>query len=414
LARLIFINRYFYPDHSATAQLLSDLAFHLADGGQEVHVVTSRQIYDDAKVQLEGLENVRDVRVHRVQTSRRGRGGLVGRAADQLSFHAAAAPLLMRLLAAGDIIIAKTDPPLVSVLAARIARLRGARLVNWLQDLYPEVMLRLGVSLPGARVLARLRDGSLRAAEANVVIGDLMAAHVQDMGAANVHVIPNWVDDEAIRPVPASENSLRRDWGLAGKFVVGYSGNLGRAHEIDTVLAAATELRDRSDIVFLFVGDGYWRPELEARVAARGLGNFVFRPYQPTEALALSLGVADVHWLSLRPELEGLIVPSKFYGIAAAGRPLIAVTSPTGEIARLVAKYQCGYVVPVGEGTRLAAFIRQLAGDETLVAKMGTLARAMLEDHFSRAQALRSWSDLLSGLRATPHGEPRHTPPRKD
>jgi colanic acid biosynthesis glycosyl transferase WcaI len=239
-------------------------------------------------------------------------------------------------------VIAKTDPPLLSVAVAPTARRRRARLVNWLQDIYPETTAVLGVPLvrgPIAEALAALRNRSLRNAEATVVAGALMADRIKALGVppARVHVIANWCDDEVIRPLQPANNPLREAWHLAGKFVVGYSGNLGRAHEFETMLAAAAQLRNEPRIVFLVIGGGKQFEAMAKAVKAHGLERtFRFRTYQERAMLPHSLTVSDVHWLSLDPELEGLIVPSKFYGIAAAGRPIVMIGDQQGEIGRLV------------------------------------------------------------------------------
>ena len=209
----------------------------------------------------------------------------------------------------------------------------------------------------------------------------------------------NWCDDEDIRPVSASENRLRREWGLENRFVVGYSGNLGRSHEYATVLDAASRLRDEPRIVFLFIGGGSRLDELARRVRETGLAaQFRFLPYQERVRLKFSLGVPDLHWLSLKPELEGLIVPSKFYGIAAAGRPVIAVTASDGEIARLVRDHRCGVAIAPGDGAALAETLRHLAANPGAVAEMGLRARAMLDARFTRRQAFADWERLLETI----------------
>ena len=179
--KLIFVNRYFHPDISATSQMLSGLAFHLAGKGAEVHVITSRQRYDDPAAALSSSELVRGVQVHRVPTSRFGRGNLLGRVLDYASFYLSASLKLASLATRGDIVIAKTDPPLISVPAMLVARLRGAQLVNWLQDLFPEVAERAGLRLGGIAGLARAaRNLSLRKAAANVVLGERVPANRHD------------------------------------------------------------------------------------------------------------------------------------------------------------------------------------------------------------------------------------------
>jgi len=410
MRRLIFVNRFFFPDHSATSQLLSDLAFDLAAGGREVHVVTSAQIYDAPRAphaSLPAFESVSGVQVHRVPTTRFGRVSLVGRSFDYLTFYRSALRCLIELARPGDLIVAKTDPPLLSVPVMSAARKTGAGFINWLQDLYPEVAAALGVPLirgPVAHQLARWRDRSLQAAEANIVVGELMAEKLAALGVApaRTHVIPNWCNDAEMRPVPCKDNPLRRAWGLQDKFVFGYSGNLGRAHEFATVLSAAAQLCDDRRVVFLMIGGGRRYEELRHAAEDQGLaGAFRFLPYQPRDSLPQSLGASDAHWVSLNPKLEGLIVPSKFYGIAAAGRPMVMIGDPDGELGRLIAAQSCGFVVKPGDTDALVGALLQLANEPDTAAQMGTRARQMLETNFSRAQTFERWRQLLVRLDQT-------------
>jgi colanic acid biosynthesis glycosyl transferase WcaI len=404
MARIFFINRFFFPDHSATSQMVSDLAFHLAGRGHDVQVITSQQLYEDAHASLPESELISGVQIHRIPTTRFGRSGLLGRVFDYVSFYALMWRCVRKLARRGDIIVAKTDPPLLCIPAMSAARQSGGLLVNWLQDIYPEVAIRLGVPLVKGqlgRALAHMRDASLRAASANIVVGELMAEALRQRGITEdrIHVIPNWCDDEDIRPLPSISNALRRKWGLGNYFVIGYSGNLGRVHEFDTVLAAAERLRDNSNILFLFIGGGKKFDELARHVRQRHLDHvFRFMPYQDRTILKYSLAVPDVHLVSLRPELEGLIVPSKFYGVAAAGRPLIALTARDGEVARLVRQHSCGLVVEPGDTEGLVTAIRHLSENDESLARMGRRARRMLDTHFSRQHAFNRWSSVLEGL----------------
>jgi len=406
MPRIIFINRYFYPDQSATSQLLSDLAFCLAGRGHDVHVVTSRQRYDDPRSRLPKEETVKGVRVHRVASTQFGRPALIGRTIDYLSFYLSTWRALLALGRPGDIIVAKTDPPLLSILAAKAARRRQAWLINWLQDLYPEVAARLDVPLLGSRdVIVKQRDRSLIAASANVVPGESMAARVAARGvpADKIHVIPNWANDDEIVPIARADSELRVQWGLQDKFVVGYSGNLGRAHEFDTLLGAAEKLRGDPRIAFLCIGGGKQFDALAAQVEARGLWErFHLLPYQERAVLKHSLSVPDVHWMSLKPELEGLIFPSKLYGILAAGRPVIAVTAKGGEIARLVETNGCGIAVAPGNADALAKAIADLSNDHRRLEEMGRRARMLLDEKFSRQSALEKWRSLIDKIAREP------------
>jgi glycosyltransferase involved in cell wall biosynthesis len=370
--------------------LVSDLAFSLAADGHDAP--------------LPRFETLSGVHVHRVGLGASGSRGLGGRLSAYVAFYALAALMLRKVVQPKSVVVAKTDPPLLSVLVRFALAGRDVKIVNWLQDLYPEVAQRLGVRFLGGglgRALIRLRDHSLRKAAANVVLGEGMAEVLagRDIPPGSTRIIPNWVDDDAIQPVDPKTNTLRLAWGLADVFVVGYSGNLGRAHEFDTLVAAAEQFRGRSDVRFLFVGGGFQKSALAERLHSRGLeGLALFKPYQDQGALSLSLGIPDVHWISLRPELEGLIVPSKVYGIAAAGRPILCIASPDGEIARLVRRYDCGAVVEPGDSQGLVRVIDAMMQDPSLSAKWGRNARAMLDAAFTRRMALAKWRALLESL----------------
>ena len=314
---------------------------------------------------------------------------------------------LLKLARAGDTIVPMTDPPLLSLFAAPIARLKRCRMINWLQDLYPEVALAVGTPFLRpimAKLIKAFRDRSLRAADCNVVIATAMAERVStlDVKKKHIRVIHNWVDDHALSPIPAKENPLRRAWALEDKFVVGYSGNLGRVHDIDTILLASGELVD-CQVMFLCIGGGAQYEALKQTAERRGLTQlFRFMPYQSETDLRYSLSAADAHWLSHKPEFEGLLFPSKFYGIAAVGRPIIAITSSQSEIAKLVSQYHCGLVIEQGDGKTLALELKRLQAAPELCSAMGAHARAMLKARFTKAQAIDAWAQTLKEKFNTP------------
>ncbi len=399
--RVLFLNRYFHPDESASSRLLSDLAFSLAERGYEVHIICSRQLYGSAEARMPPRETIRGVVVHRLWTTRFGRRWLPGRALDYASFYFTCGIALLWLLRRADIVVAKTDPPLISIVASVATRCKRAVLVNWLQDVFPEVASALGANpLPPVldRLLRRLRDASLRSAACNVVLGIRMRDYLGSRIGAGVNfkVIANWADPDELQSKPVDDSAMRARFGLTGKFVVGYSGNLGRAHEIETLLGAAEALRSDAEIAFLFVGGGVTMDKLKSRVAERRLPNFSFLPYQARDALTDSLAAADVHLVSLIPALEGLIVPSKFYGILAAGRPVLFVGDLDGEVARVIRHSHCGISAAAGNSADLAAAICRMREDAFARAAMGAAARQLLCARYSKRLAIERWNDLLA------------------
>ena len=399
--KVVFVNRYFQPDLSATSQMLTDLARGLASRGIEVHVICCRQLYDDPQARLSAEDLLSGIRVHRIATTRFGRGRLLGRALDYASFYLSGAVKLLCVLRRGDILVAKTDPPLLSMIAAPVAKARAARLVNWQQDVFPEVASLLGASpMPRAldRMLKGLRDASLRAAAMNVLIGTHMRDYLAGRGIpqSKLCVIENWADGTAIRPKRSAASNLRERLALADRFVVCYSGNLGRAHEFDTVFGAALALAGQpSSPMFLFIGNGAKMDALKTAVAARALDNFRFLSYQPRDALEDSLAAADVHLVSLLPRLEGLIVPSKLYGILAAGRPVVSIGDAGGEIGRLIRRADCGRVVAVGDSAALADALTQMRADPESCAAMGARARKIFDEEFSLERGIERWTALI-------------------
>lgn len=407
MSKTLFVNRYFFPDHSATSQLLSDLAFDLASRGQDIHVITGCQLYGNPKASLPASESIRGVQVHRVQTSRFGRSKIWGRMIDYLTFYLGATWQLLRLIQPGDVVVAKTDPPMMSVCAAWAVKVKHGVLVNWVQDLFPEVATSMevyGVRF-AAPMLKRLRNQSFHAGRSNVVLGEIMAERLRDEGipSGQITIIANWADGDTIQPIDKPDNPLLREWRLESKFVVGYSGNMGHVHEFKTMVDAADKLKAANDIAFVFIGDGIARQWLVSEVARRGLTNVQFHPYQSADRLRWSLSVPDVHFVSLRPTLEGLIVPSKFYGIAAAGRPIIHIGDPEGEIARILQREQCGWSFCVGEVDALTECILRLSHREHETLDAGLCARRAFDRQYSRSHALDSWRRLLTSATT---GEP--------
>jgi glycosyltransferase involved in cell wall biosynthesis len=387
--KLVFFNRYYWPDRSATSQLLTDLATGLAAAGHDVRVVAGNRMQDPSAPPLPARDRDRGVEVARLPATLLGRFGLPGRALDYLFFYMAAFWHVLRHVRRGDVVVAKTDPPLLGAMLQPALRAKGAALVNWLQDLYPEVAEELGVLKvrPFAALLRSRRNQSLRGARMNVVIGERMRERVLALApSAAVTVIPNWAEPLSCPPVPAPDNPYRQQLGLKDQVVFGYSGNLGRAHRFDALLAAGAALSDRRDLHFLVIGDG---PQLATvRDAAKDFPNWSFLPPQPRERLAESLGAIDVHLVSLEPRLEGLIVPSKIYGVLAAARPCVFIGAANGEVATLLRTYDCGVPLTPDDVAGVVQTFQRLAADRALRERLGNQARlAAIQFGFDSAAA---------------------------
>lgn len=380
------MNRVFWPNEAATAQLLTDLAPALAARGHDVHVIASG---------TEATE-FRGVTIHRTGAEPAGR---IGR---YLHFLRAARRELRRRVAPGDVVVLKTDPPLLAAAATALVRARGGRVVQWIQDVYPEVV-STHVGSWAAPLLAPLRVARNRAWRASArcipVSGDMrVTVLAAGVAAERTASLPNWAPQELDAPAaPGEIAAVRREWGVRdAEFLAVYSGNLGRVHEFATLLEAAALLRDEPQIRFAFVGGGPRVAEVRAAVASRQLGNVSFFPAQPRARLAASLAAADAHFVTLRPGFERLVAPSKLAGALAAGRPALFVGPRPTDIATLLADEGCGAAFANGDSTALALTLRHWNANRAVAAALGTAARHAYARHFRFADLVARWDALLA------------------
>lgn len=395
--RIVLLNQYYLPAEAATAQLLADLGEELARAGHEVRVICGGRSYPEPIPIGPRRELLNGVVVLRSWTTGFGRSSRLGRIADYVTFLAGA----IAHVACGprpDLVVYLTTPPMLSLVGLALARLRRARSLYWVMDHYPELAFELGVLRREAwvgRLLERLAGYPLRRSSRVVALGETMAGRLEAAGATGVEVVHNWADGEAIRPRPALAHPLRRRWGLEQRFVVLYSGNMGLAHEFDTLLGAAELLRQDPHVLFLFIGTGPRRAAVEAAVRSRSLPNVQFRPFAERRDLAESLTAGDVHLLTLRESVAGLLVPSKIYGILAAGRPCLYVGPADGEVAEILRLGGCGVRIAVGDAAGLAQAALDYAADPERLEQEGRRARHLFDERFAKPRALAALRTLI-------------------
>lgn len=399
--KILFINQYYWPDYAATSQMLADLAEHLAAAGHEVTVLCSRGKYDDGSGMVRPLprrETHHGVHIRRLAATGFGKRGTLGRVFDYASFHLLIG--LNTLLTAGrhDLIVTLTTPPLVGVYATLVKALRRRRHVCWVMDLHPDCEFELGL-FKRTSLLPRLLDAlnglHFRKADACVVLGRSMASRLEAKGVApeRLHEIPVWGHD--LRPAPGIDGPLRRQLGLEGRCVVMYSGNAGLAHTFDAICEAARQLAGDERFVFLFVGGGRRLEEVRAFQQQHALANVRIMPYFPREQLEQSLALGDVHLVSLRPGMAGVAVPSKLYGIMAAGRPAVFVGPEDSETADAIRRAQCGKVIAPDDAAGLVAALRELADDPAGRERLGQRGRTAFEQWYSPSVCCEQWRALL-------------------
>ena len=395
--RIIFVNRVYRPATEATAQLLADLAEGLATRGWEVHVIAA------------GSESgpLSGVAIHRTGPGDK-HDGMISRAANYTGFLRAARRTLFSLAEPGDIVVLMTDPPLLAACATGMAHQRGARVVQWIQDIYPEIVPQHAGAWAGWPLLPLkwARNRAWRNSALCLPVGSDMQRTVgaQGVPAAQILLMPNWAPRELGQtPASTAVAAYRQEQNLPGGFIVGYSGNLGRVHEFGTLIQAARLLGAAdppaaigSCCTFRITGSGPQLPVVLAAKKNHRLDNVLLAPPVPRAELALSLAACQAHLVTLKPGFESFVNPSKLTGILAAGRPVLFVGPPHSALASFIRQEKIGAVFAPGDAPGLATTVKNWAAHEGAeAAALGRNARGCYERHFTFESALDRWEALL-------------------
>ena len=394
------LTQYFYPEVPGTAQISTDLALGLKEGGFDVGVYTGQPAFLESQ-RLPSQEDFRGVHIHRAYSRALSRKGTGSRLFNSITVAAGTLIRLLRSKKPNVILVDSTSPSLL-VIAWLMRRLSRVPYVFIVHDVYPEIAIGLGIVGPksiAARMWRLIYRRVYNAAERVVVLGPRMREVVlQRMPSERWDrciIIPNWADGDAIVPRSREENPMRRDLGLDDKVVVLYSGNMGLTHDVTTLVEAADRLQKLADLRFLFIGGGGRREEVASLVREKDLQNVIMLPYQPVEALPYSLTCGDISLVTLGRGIEGLSVPSKLYSSLAAGLAIVAVMGPGSEVGDVVEEYSCGYRVSQGDVDGLVNAIAALYADPSMLEEMRRRARTCYEGNFTRAMSIERYVSLM-------------------
>ena len=386
--RLLILTQFFPPDFAATGQLIEELVSQLSREDVEVNVFTGQPGYAFETEKAPSVETSNSVRVKRSRMSQLLPSKLRGKALNGLLFSLRAILHLMRRSRQYDVLLVTTAPPFLPVIGYLANLFLGARYVCLLYDLYPDIAVELGVvnaNNPIAKLWRSLNRKVWLRAENIIVLSDSMkqriVMHCPEV-ECKVSVIHSWSNDKQIVPIAKSENWFAKEHALTNTFVVLYSGNMGRCHDIDTLLAAAQLLKDEP-ILFVCIGGGAKRETLKVDVEAQGLENFRFLPYQEKATLPYSLTAGDLSLVSVAEGMESLVAPSKLYPAMATGRPIAAICPANSYLGPLLKAAGCGAAFENGAAEHLANYIRMLSHNGEEAERLGQAGRQYLEAHFT-------------------------------
>jgi len=391
LQKLLFLNRSYWPDSEATGQLLTDLCEHLAKSF-DVHVVCGQpNSASDTDYLTSGIQCRNGVTIHRLKHTQFVKRVPAGRLLNLVSFTRGTQRYLKKCDLQPDIVVCETDPFMLPVVAAKYSQRIGAKLVCYLQDIYPDVAEAIGKVKPGFitnQIRSKLRT-AYEQADRVIVLGSCMKERLSSapwsIDNKKIKIIPNWADCEKIKPIPHDQNPFRKEHDLQDKFVVMHSGNMGLTQRLDVLIEASALPSWPDNAVLLLVGDGAAKEKLHQQAAAlhshstiqpRALATGIpptpstlplhaspatlhaskihFLPYQAREKLSESLSAADIHIISMHENITGCLCPSKLYGILAAGRPVLAIADASTDLCQTVKRHDLGWCTQPGDVVAIA------------------------------------------------------------
>ncbi len=394
----LILTQVYPPDPASVGQHMADAAAELARRGNRVIVLTADRGYDNPRVRYEARERRDGVDVVRLPFCSFGKRSIAVRLLGGLSFVLQS---LLRGLLVGrlDVILVSTSPPMASMSALVLSRLRGAPVRYWVMDLNPDQMVALGLIAADAipvRMFEWLNRRILCRASDVVVLDRYMATRINGKVdvSRKLSIIPPWPHDDHLETIPHEANPFRQSHGLEGKVVVMYSGNHGPSNPVRTMLDALTRLEHESRLVGLFIGGGIGKAEVEDR--ARTSTVIRSLPYQPLEGLRYSLSAADVHAVTVGDSIVGIVHPSKVYGALAVGRPILLIGPSESHVGDILREAEVGWQVDHGDVDGAVAVLRHLLGApaEELAAR-GRLARDLVARRFSKASLCGTFCDIV-------------------
>ncbi|MUL37279.1 glycosyltransferase family 4 protein [Gloeocapsopsis dulcis] len=399
--QLSIFTQFYPPDYAATGQLIEELAVQLGRLGIQVQVFTGQPGYAFRKASAPAKERLNRVSVQRSRTSRLFPARIRGKAINGLLFFIRCILHIIKHVGSGDILLLTSAPPFLPIIGYIAKLCFGTPYICLLYDLYPDVAVELQV-VSSKNLLVKTWDWINKKvwqkADGLIVLSSTMKDRVTAKcpeASNKISIVHNWANPSWIIPIAKQNNWFALKYDLVKKFTVLYSGNMGRCHEMDTILAAARQLEDES-IQFVFIGGGAKRQSCIEQVKKLGLSNCQFLPYQDKQDLPYSLTACDLSLVSISPGMEGIVAPSKLYGILAAGRPVAAICESNSYLRSLLSEANCGAAFSNGDADGLTVFIRRLANDSYLSEQMGIAGRKYLQSNFTPEIIAKQYSKVLS------------------
>ena len=398
---ITIVTQFYPPDYAATGQFVHELASALVGKGYPVSIFTGKPGYAFKEADAPREEWKEGVLVRRTRASQISPKRIRGKVINSIFFWLRSAIKLRNKVARGSHLLITSAPPYLGLVGWFYHKIFGHAYSCLIYDVYPEVAVRLNIVQPDhwiVRLWEAINTKVWRRACTLIVLSEPMKQILVAKNpefADKIHVIHSWADPDLIKPIPKDHNWFAKENGLDRNFTVLYSGNLGRCHDEITILSCLYLLKDEPGIKFVFIGNGAGSAPIRESIETGDLPNVLMMPYQEREVLPYSLTACDLSLVSLKPNMDGVVAPSKFYGILAAGRPVAAICDKDSYLTELVAEGNCGQCFVNGDAQGLADYIRQLRDHPDRVENFGKNARSYFEQNFTLEKAVPLYLEAL-------------------
>lgn len=409
--KLLIYAHYFYPDVASTGQILTELS----EGMKDVFDITvicvvpsySGTVEDKYKSKRVYEENHNGIKVIRVRVPEFQKSNKMSRIKNLLAYFFNSLLATFKI-AKQDYIFTISQPPILGGVLGVLGKwIKGGRLIYNIQDFNPEQTMAVGYAknkLLLSTVMS-VDKFSCKRADKVIVVGrdmqETLSSRFNNKKVPKNVFINNWINEKEIYPLEKNHEKIvkfKEKYNLQDKFIIMYSGNIGLYYDLENIIKVIGEFKDREDVIFAFVGDGTVKDKIETYVIENKLNNVTFIPYQDKADLIYSLNTADIHWVVNAKGIKGVSVPSKLYGVMAAGKPVLGVLDEGSEARLIVEECNCGVCIEPGNYKEISNKIQYILDNKDEIRTLGSNGRKYLETNLTKEVSINKYKKSILSL----------------
>lgn len=409
--KLLIYAHYFYPDVASTGQILAELAEGMSDTFDitVICVVPSYSgvIEEKYKTKRIYIEEYKGIKLVRVRVPEFNKSNKISRIKNLLAYFFNSLIATIKI-EKQDYIYTISQPPILGGVLGVLGKwIKGGKLIYNIQDFNPEQTMAVGYAKNKLllNTVMAVDKFSCKNSDEVIVVGrdmqETLKNRFKNKKVPSNVFINNWINEKEIYPLEQNHPKIlafKEKYNLKDKFIIMYSGNIGLYYDLENIIKVIGEFKDREDVVFAFIGDGTVKSKIEEYVMENKLNNVTFIPYQDKADLIYSLNAADIHWVVNAKGIKGVSVPSKLYGVMAAGKPVLGVLDEGSEARLIVEECNCGVCIEPGNYKEISRNIEYILNNKELIKSLGQNGRKYLEVNLTKDVSINKYKDTILSL----------------